>query len=105
MTSIPKLVRWPLRAAIATLLVAASGEARALVDGVTGTAFDLTAKEDIISTADGKSHYAWGYALGTGRMQYPGPTMIVPQGATVTITLRNELPVPVSIVFPGQSGV
>jgi manganese oxidase len=38
-------------------------------------------------------------------MQYPGPTLIVNQGDTVTIHLRNELPVPVSIVFPGQQGV
>lgn len=105
MTSHSKFARWPLRAAIATLLVTLGGEARAVVDGVTGTTFDLTAKEDIVSTADGNSHYAWGYALGTGRMQYPGPTMIVDQGATITINLYNELPVPVSIVFPGQSGV
>jgi hypothetical protein len=38
-------------------------------------------------------------------MQYPGPTLIVNQGDTVTIKLRNTLPMPVSIVFPGQSGV
>lgn len=105
MTSMPKSLRRPLRAALATLLLAGGGEARALVDGVTGTVFDLTAKQDIISTADGNSHYAWGYANGAGRMQYPGPTLIVNQGDTVTVHLSNELPVPVSIVFPGQSGV
>jgi FtsP/CotA-like multicopper oxidase with cupredoxin domain len=38
-------------------------------------------------------------------MQYPGPTLIVQQGATVTVNLANTLPVPVSIVFPGQQGV
>ncbi len=38
-------------------------------------------------------------------MQYPGPTLIVNQGDTVTINLTNELPVATSIVFPGQSGV
>jgi FtsP/CotA-like multicopper oxidase with cupredoxin domain len=105
MTSIPKSPWWPLRATVATLLLCAAGEAPAVVDGVSGTTFDLTARQDIISTADGNSHYAWGYALGTGRMQYPGPTLIVPQGATVTVRLANQLPVPVSIVFPGQSGV
>ncbi len=105
MTSIPKSPWWPLRATVATLLLCAGAEARAVVDGVSGTTFDLTARQDIISTADGNSHYAWGYALGTGRMQYPGPTLIVPQGATVTVRLANRLPVPVSIVFPGQSGV
>ncbi len=38
-------------------------------------------------------------------MQYPGPTLIVNQGDTVKIVLNNTLPVPVSIVFPGQQGV
>jgi FtsP/CotA-like multicopper oxidase with cupredoxin domain len=38
-------------------------------------------------------------------MQYPGPTLILNQGDTITVTLKNELPVPagnVSIVFPGH---
>ncbi len=34
-----------------------------------------------------------------------GPTLIVAQGAVVTVTLTNALPVPASIVFPGQTGV
>ncbi len=93
-----------LRAAAAALLLGA-GPAGAAVEGLGGTAFSLTARQDIVSTADGNSHYAWGYANGTGRMQYPGPTLIVQQGATVTVTLQNQLPVPVSIVFPGQVGV
>jgi len=105
MTPTPLSKSWPLRAVIATLLLASAGEARATVEGITGTDFTLTAKQDMVSTADGNSHYAWGYAAGTGRMQYPGPTLVVQQGATVTITLANELPVPVSIVFPGQRGV
>jgi len=81
--------------------------AHAVVDGVTGTTFNFTARADYISTGDGASLLAWGYANdeGSGIMQYPGPTLIVNQGDTVTINLRNELPVPVSIVFPGQTGV
>ncbi|HPO31521.1 MAG TPA: multicopper oxidase domain-containing protein, partial [Candidatus Hydrogenedentes bacterium] len=47
----------------------------------------------------------WGYANGAGTMQYPGPTLIVNQGDTITIRLRNELSVPTSIVFPGQQGL
>jgi len=84
-----------------------SAGARAVVDGVTGTTFNFTARADYISTGDGGSLLAWGYANddGTGIMQYPGPTLIVNQGDTVTINLRNELSVPVSIVFPGQQGV
>ena len=82
----------------------------AMIDGVTGTAFNLTVREDYISTPDGGSWYMWGYALNNQRMQYPGPTLIVNQGDTVTVTLQNGLvspynTMPVSIVFPGQSGV
>ena len=46
-----------------------------------------------------------GLRAGAGLMQYPGPTLIVNQGATITVTLKNELPAPagnVSIVFPGH---
>jgi len=94
-----------LRAAVVALLLAGAGTAGATVEGLSGTSFTLTARQDIVSTADGNSHYAWGYADGSGRMQYPGPTLIVQQGATITVTLQNQLPVPVSIVFPGQRGV
>ena len=72
---------------------------------MTGTQFNLAAREGYVSAADGGSLYSWGYALDNGLMQYPGPTLIVNQGATVTVTLKNELPAPagnVSIVFPGR---
>lgn len=80
-------------------------KANAAIDGVTGTSFNFTAKEGYISTPDGNSIYMWGYALNGGMMQYPGPTLILNQGDTITITLTNELTVPVSITFPGQEGV
>ena len=81
-------------------------QALATINGISGPSFTLVARTGIISTGDGQSLLSWGYANGnSGLMQYPGPTMIVNQGATVTVTLRNELPVPVSIVFPGQSNV
>jgi len=79
--------------------------AQAKIDGLTGNTFNLTAKADYISTADGGSYMIWGFANGAGRAQYPGPTLIVNQGDTVTINLTNQLTVPVSIVFPGQQGV
>lgn len=47
----------------------------------------------------------WGYAYENGPMQYPGPTLIINQGDIITIYLRNQLEVPVSIIFPGQEGV
>ena len=111
--SLPRI----LRVGVATLLVTLGMQAQATVIGWTGDAvvdannhttrtFTLTAKQDFISTSDGNSHYAWGYAHGNEfAMQYPGPTLIVNQGDTVKVTLNNTLPVPVSIVFPGQGGV
>ena len=102
--TIRKLLR-PLGIAFAALMLVVAAPARAVIDGITGSAFTLTAKADYISSADGNSHFTWGYANGAGRMQYPGPTMIVQQGATVTVTLNNALPVPVSILFPGQRNV
>ncbi len=69
---------------------------------LTNPSFALTARTDYINTADGGSVVIWGYDGGTGRAQYPGPTLIVRQGDTVTVTLTNQLPVPVSIVFPGH---
>lgn len=86
---------------LAAVLVAGPAEARVL--GVTGTNFDLVASADTISTSDGDSMWMWGFSLSGRRMQFPGPTLIVNQGANVTITLRNRLPVPVSLVFPGQA--
>lgn len=91
--------------AATVLLLAVAESALAAIDGISGPVFNLTAKADYISTADGGSTYSWGYANGNGAMQYPGPTLIVNQGDTVTINLSNQLPVPVSIVFPGQLGV
>jgi hypothetical protein len=75
----------------------------AVVDGITGTTFNLTAKAGTIYMGDGGVAYMWGYASGSGLMQYPGPTLILNQGDTITVNLANQLPVPVSIVFPGQN--
>jgi hypothetical protein len=86
-------------------LVGLGVNTQAAISGITGSSFSFTAKKDYISTPDGNSIPMWGYANGTGLMQYPGPTLIINQGDTVTITLTNELPQPVSIVFPGQTGV
>jgi FtsP/CotA-like multicopper oxidase with cupredoxin domain len=67
--------------------------------------FTLTARDGRVSTPDGNQIYMWSYAPGDGGFQLPGPYLCVTQGDTVTITLRNTLPEPVSIIFPGQSGV
>jgi FtsP/CotA-like multicopper oxidase with cupredoxin domain len=120
--TIPKSLPGIFRAGLAALLLGLGGQAQAYINGWEGSCaadptgkacpvatvrtFTLTAKHDFVSTSDGNSHYTWGYAYGpTLPMQYPGPTLIVQQGDTVQIVLNNTLPVPVSIIFPGQQGV
>ncbi|MCI0525977.1 MAG: multicopper oxidase domain-containing protein, partial [Nitrospira sp.] len=79
--------------------------AQAVIDGITGPIFNLTARVDFITAGDGNSLIFWGYANGDNPPQYPGPILIVNQGDPVTINLKNELPASagkVSIVFPGQ---
>jgi hypothetical protein len=77
-------------------------EARSAVLGETGPNFSLTAVEGSIRTGDGDSIPMWGYAVAGRIMQFPGPTLIVNQGSTVSITLTNQLSLPVSLVIPGQ---
>jgi hypothetical protein len=93
--------------ALLALLAAASARAQADIPGVAGPTFDLTASASHIDTPDGDSLLVWGYGV-TGNengMQYPGPTLIVNEGQDVVVTLRNDLPVPVSMAFPGQGKV
>lgn len=103
---------WVL-ALMAALLFLWGPGVHAAIDGVTGTTFNLEAKQDYILTSDGDSTLVWGYTLLGSRMQYPGPTLIVNEGQAVTVNLTNSLPIPaaaaaagisqnVSIVFPGQ---
>ena len=114
--TIPKSLPGLIQGLLVALLLCLVGQAHALVVGWAGEdpsaangnarTFNLTARDDFVSTSDGGSHYTWGYAHGTEyTMQYPGPTLIVNQGDTVKIVLNNTLPVPVSIIFPGQQGV
>ncbi len=78
---------------------------RAVIPGVAGPSFYLTAKEGHIYGGDGLTLKTWGFAYEDGPMQYPGPTMIVQEGDNVSIALNNQLEYPVSIVFPGQTDV
>src|SRR5438105_15186278 len=103
--------------ATALLLPAA---AHAAAPGITGPTFNLTAQPAYITQPDGSMVYSWGYgcngaptayapaAISSGTfcnsMQVPGPTLIVTEGQTVTVTLTNGLPTSAgntSIVFPG----
>ncbi len=108
---------------IATFVIMVSGilisDSQAVIPGLTGTAFNLTVKSGYIDVADGDTVYVWCYedVDANSVFQYPGPTLIVNQGDTITITLKNDLavvmsptgqsvtPPNVSIVFPGQQVV
>ena len=109
----------PFVMATAILLFAAA--ARAAAPGITGPTFNLTAQPAYLTQPDGQMVYSWGYGCdplhppsgyapsaisGTfcNSMQIPGPTLIVTEGQTVTVNLRNGLPTAAgntSILFPG----
>lgn len=94
-----------IRTVSASIILMVTGAASAAIDGVAGSNFDLTASEGYVTIADGASVYSWGYST-DGTMQLPGPTLIVTEGQTITISLKNELPAAagnVSIVFPGHA--
>jgi FtsP/CotA-like multicopper oxidase with cupredoxin domain len=108
-------------AAMSAPLFAAMSYAAA--PGITGTGttavFNLTAQTAGLNQPDGSALYSWGYGCATGStptfapanmpgtcptMQVPGPTLIVTEGQTVTVTLTNNLPAAAgntSILFPG----
>jgi FtsP/CotA-like multicopper oxidase with cupredoxin domain len=104
------------------LLLAPAGFAAAPGITTTGT-FQLTAQDSFLNQPDGEAVYSWGYGCASGfspsflpagvtwvqaptctTMQVPGPTLIVTEGATVTVQLTNNLPTAAgntSILFPG----
>jgi len=87
------------------------------VRGIAGPAFNLYAFPFNINLPEGTSLYMWGFGdadggagathtegAGYNLPQYPGPTLVVNQGDTVTINLTNYgVPQPVSIVVSGHS--
>jgi len=93
--------------------------AHASSPGITGPTFNLVAGPAYLSQPDGASVYSWGYGCSSApsgyapvaiagascsSMQVPGPTLIVTEGQTVTVTLTNGLPAAAgntSILFPG----
>jgi len=109
----------PFVMATAILLFAAAAHAAA--PGITGPTFNLTAQPAYVSQPDGQMVYSWGYGCDPANlpsgyapsaisgafcssMQIPGPTLIVTEGQTVTVNLRNGLPAAAgntSILFPG----
>jgi FtsP/CotA-like multicopper oxidase with cupredoxin domain len=114
-TSMKRLLTFVTLAASAIFGTAA----QAAAPGITGPTFNLTAQTAYLNQPDGNAVYSWGYgcngapagyapaaiaATPCPTMQVPGPTLIVTEGATVTITLTNGLPTAAgntSILFPG----
>jgi FtsP/CotA-like multicopper oxidase with cupredoxin domain len=104
--------RLPHLIAVATLLFGAVAEAAA--PGILGStlttglaSFDLAAQPAYITQPDGQMVYSWGYGCNSApsgfapaaisgascsAMQIPGPTLIVTEGQTVSVTLHNNLP-------------
>lgn len=102
-----------LLASVVTLLLLSLSAVTAhatTAPGITGPTFNLTASSGYITTPDGDSLMVWGYGISGGLMQYPGPTLIVNQGDTVTVNFTSNLTsggtaVASSILFPGQTDV
>jgi Multicopper oxidase len=118
--------RIPLALLAALLLTAAAYGAAPGITAAGGAAgtFNLTAQQAFLNQPDGNAVYSWGYGCnGTNgaptfaatigavpfpnqncpTMQVPGPTLIVTEGTTVTVTLTNQLPTSAgntSILFP-----
>lgn len=108
-----------LMAALIAVTMLVPVAAYAAAPGITGPTFNLTATDAYITQPDGQAVYSWGYGCtgaptgyapatihGTfcNTMQLPGPTLIVTEGQSVTVTLTNNLPAAAgntSILFPG----
>ncbi len=121
-----------LLAAMVAVALSLTATAYAAAPGITGSAasaggtiaagtFYLTAQPAYLNQPDGQAVYSWGYGCvastatfvpaamaapsgGCPTMQVPGPTLIVTEGQTVTVSLTNNLPTAAgntSILFPG----
>ncbi|MBV9676684.1 MAG: multicopper oxidase family protein, partial [Acidobacteriaceae bacterium] len=108
--------RTTLQAVVAATI--AISAAYGAAPGITGPTFNLTAQTANLNQPDGAAVYAWGYGCNGApagfaptmanqncpSMQVPGPTLIVTEGQTVSVTLTNGLPTSAgntSILFPG----
>jgi FtsP/CotA-like multicopper oxidase with cupredoxin domain len=120
-TTLNRLLAWVAAATAALLLIGSAHAAAPGISGGSGAAasFTLTAQPAYLSQPDGQSVYSWGYGCTTppttfvpattttpfcNTMQVPGPTLVVTEGQTVTVTLTDNLPPSAgntSILFPG----
>ncbi|HEV7611754.1 MAG TPA: multicopper oxidase family protein [Steroidobacteraceae bacterium] len=116
-TSMNRLL--PIVMTAGALVCAAAANAAA--PGIAGPTFNLIAQQANINQPDGAQVYSWGYGCNGApangfvptalaakatcpSMQIPGPTLVVTEGQSITVTLTNNLPTPAgntSIMFPG----
>ena len=110
-----------LLAALIAVAMLFTVSAQAAAPGITGTTFNLVATPAYLNQPDGQAIYSWGYGCVSqpaasafvpamsragfcNTMQVPGPTLVVTEGQTITVTLTNNLPAAAgntSILFPG----
>jgi FtsP/CotA-like multicopper oxidase with cupredoxin domain len=107
---------WAAITAVGLMVTATAAFAAA--PGITGPIFNLTAQDAHITQPDGAMIYSWGYGCSAppsgfapaaisgacSSMQIPGPTLVVTEGDSVSVTLTNNLPTSAgntSILFPG----
>jgi FtsP/CotA-like multicopper oxidase with cupredoxin domain len=111
------------------LLLALASSSFASTPGITAAAasgsssrFNLVANQSYLTQPDGQMVYSWGYGCISGgtqaatlgsvsyanfkcpTMQVPGPTLVVTEGQSISVTLTNSLPTAAgntSILFPG----
>ena len=103
-----RLLLVPMAAMILLLTTAAFAAAPGITpaSGATDTFF-LIAQSAYITQPDGQMVYSWGYGCNgapggflpattttpfCNGMQVPGPTLIVTEGHTITVVLKNSLP-------------
>ena len=112
----------PVMVAVASLAATAHAAAPGITSSPGGSSkFNLTAQAAYLNQPDGAAVYSWGYGCTAApastafvpagmsnafcsTMQVPGPTLVVTEGQTVTVTLTNNLPTPAgntSIIFAG----
>ena len=112
--------RWLPLGLVALLASVAQAAAPGIGGNSPSPSFMLTAQPARLTQPDGQTIYSWGYGCATGfvpsfvpaqittgfcsTMQVPGPTLVVKEGDTVTVSLTNNLPPAAgntSILFPG----
>ena len=106
--------------ALGSLCALPLASSQAAVPGIQAASYNLVAADSYTIQPDGATLYSWGYGCASApdaaafkpaggtpvcpSMQTPGPTLILTEGSSVSVTLTNTLPAAAgntSILFPG----